>query len=76
MTYVKVCVKFDHIRYICFYSRVPYKEIFGGVVALTKRQFQLVNGYSNRFFHWGGEDDDMYSRSVSMDISQFSISFL
>ena len=42
--------------------RLPYPTIFGGVVAFKKEQFQNVNGFSNCFFGWGGEDDDLYNR--------------
>lgn len=42
--------------------RLPYQGIFGGVSALTKGQMQKVNGFSNKFFGWGGEDDDMHNR--------------
>ena len=47
----------------CF--RLPYNQIFGGVSALSRDQFQEVNGFSNMYFGWGGEDDDMFHRSVS-----------
>lgn len=47
----------------CFVScRLPYKNIFGGATAFTARQFVKVNGFSNRFYGWGGEDDDMSGR--------------
>lgn len=42
--------------------RLPYKDIFGGVSALTLEQFKTVNGFSNKFWGWGGEDDDMANR--------------
>ena len=46
----------------CF--RVPYHGIFGGATGFTEDQFISVNGYSNQFFGWGGEDDDMFNRLV------------
>ncbi|XP_051154133.1 beta-1,4-N-acetylgalactosaminyltransferase bre-4-like [Leptopilina boulardi] len=45
-----------------FKYRLPYADLFGGVSALTKEHFQLVNGFSNVFSGWGGEDDDMANR--------------
>ena len=36
--------------------------MFGGVSQMTDSQFQKVNGYSNNFWGWGGEDDQMYLR--------------
>jgi len=42
--------------------KLPYKNYFGGVIALTVDHFRQVNGYSNKFWDWGGEDDDIYRR--------------
>ena len=39
-----------------------YQEYFGGVIALTTEQFKRINGFSNEFWEWGGEDDDIYNR--------------
>ena len=36
----------------------------GGVLAMSPEQFIAVNGFSNFYFGWGGEDDDMYKRQV------------
>ena len=44
--------------------KLIYKENFGGVTALGKDLFKSVNGFSNLFYGWGGEDDDLYNRIV------------
>jgi len=41
---------------------LEFKSFLGGVSALTSTQFELVNGYSNKFYGWGGEDDDILNR--------------
>src|SRR6218665_41936 len=54
--------------FLCFLllaiCRIPYAGLFGGVTAFTKAQFQSVNGFSNQFYGWGGEDDDMLKRYI------------
>ncbi len=45
--------------------RLLYARYFGGVTALSKDQFVDVNGFSNSFYGWGGEDDDLHHRQVS-----------
>ncbi|XP_039265411.2 beta-1,4-galactosyltransferase 2-like [Styela clava] len=34
----------------------------GGVLGMTEEQFRNVNGYSNEYWGWGGEDDDINGR--------------
>ncbi|XP_014603627.1 PREDICTED: beta-1,4-N-acetylgalactosaminyltransferase bre-4-like isoform X2 [Polistes canadensis] len=56
-----------------FRYNLPYTGLFGGAIALTRKQFEIVNGFSNVFYGWGGEDDDFYSRlqSRGLQITRF-----
>lgn len=47
----------DQFRYVLIYD-----WLVGGVLAVRSDQYQAVNGFSNRFLQWGGEDDDFYGR--------------
>ena len=53
-----------HLSAFCsqFRYELPYKDIFGGVTLFDKLHFEKVNGYSNEYWGWGGEDDDMKKR--------------
>ncbi|KHJ87292.1 N-acetyllactosaminide 3-alpha-galactosyltransferase [Oesophagostomum dentatum] len=43
-------------------DRLAYNGMFGTSSMLSTAQFRKVNGLSNRFWGWGGEDDDLYTR--------------
>ncbi|KAL1497182.1 hypothetical protein ABEB36_008181 [Hypothenemus hampei] len=45
-----------------FRYNLPYLTLFGGAIAILSDQFKDVNGMSNSFYGWGGEDDDFYQR--------------
>ncbi|XP_061658360.1 beta-1,4-galactosyltransferase 4-like [Syngnathoides biaculeatus] len=65
----------DHNLYICDSQpkhlvvgrnatgyKLHYKGYFGGVTAMSREQFRKVNGFSNTYWGWGGEDDDLRIR--------------
>lgn len=41
---------------------MPYSEYFGGVTLFNKEDFLKINGYSNEYWGWGAEDDDIRLR--------------
>ena len=45
--------------------RLAYPELVGGVLSMRVQHFQRLNGYSNLYWGWGAEDDDMAYRCVS-----------
>ena len=57
-------------------------KYFGGSFVLSTENFKLVNGFSNEFWGWGSEDDDIRDRLInkkliitrySADIARFDI---
>ena len=40
----------------------PYKRYFGGVSSIKPEHYIGMNGFSNIYFGWGGEDDDFRHR--------------
>jgi hypothetical protein len=41
---------------------IGYDQYFGGIVLFTKEQVEKTNGYSNEYWDWGQEDDDLFWR--------------
>lgn len=44
-----------------FRFHLPYLGLFGGVISISARQFKDINGMSNVYDGWGGEDDDLFT---------------
>lgn len=51
-----------------FDYRLYYPTFFGGVVTCSKEHYELINGFSNKFLGYGGEDDGVYQSFVQKGI--------
>ena len=50
---------------------LPYDGYFGGVTLFDKASFKKINGYSNEYWGWGAEDDDVLHRCMLKDIDTY-----
>lgn len=41
---------------------IPYNSFSGGVFSASWKHWKLINGMSNLFLGWGGEDDELFER--------------
>uniref|UniRef100_A0A7E4VAX9 Beta-1,4-N-acetylgalactosaminyltransferase n=1 Tax=Panagrellus redivivus TaxID=6233 RepID=A0A7E4VAX9_PANRE len=57
-----------------FKYKLPYESIFGGISAMTRQHVERINGFSNDYWGWGGEDDDLATRvhANGFKISRYS----
>ncbi|KAF7490342.1 Beta-1, 4-galactosyltransferase 7 [Sarcoptes scabiei] len=51
-----------HISAPHLHPKYNYRTYVGGILLMQNEHFQLVNGFSNRYFGWGLEDDEFYAR--------------
>ena len=51
--------------------KLPYEGYFGGVTMFDKESFIKINGYSNDYWGWGAEDDDVLARCQIMGVPIF-----
>ena len=49
-----------------FSYKMPYPYYFGGVTLFDPESFIKINGYSNEYWGWGAEDDDVYFRCAKL----------
>ena len=46
----------------CWAARYSGSSYFGGVVGMSPRAFERIDGFPNAFWGWGGEDDALLRR--------------
>ena len=49
-------------------KREMFDQYFGGVTMITMADFEKINGYSNKYWGWGFEDDDLFLRCQEHNI--------
>jgi hypothetical protein len=47
---------------------IPFESYFGGITLFPSKLFEKINGFSNLYWGWGFEDDDLRYRCVKNDI--------
>jgi hypothetical protein len=57
-------------RHLCtassqFDFKMAYNDMVGGALMITSEHVTMMNGYSNMYWGWGREDDDLYFRLVA-----------
>ena len=52
-----------------FDYKILWHDYFGGVSAMSVQHFNFVNGFSNQYWGWGSEDDDMSFRLKKNDLT-------
>lgn len=60
-----------HIASPKYHPRYHYKKFIGGILLMTMRTYELVNGMSNRFWGWGQEDDELFLRLKEKNVQIF-----
>lgn len=54
-----------------YHPNYNYEKYFGGILLMTSKHFEMVNGFSNRYFGWGLEDDEFYTRVKAAKLQVF-----
>jgi hypothetical protein len=53
--------------------KLGYEQYFGGVILFTKDQVEKTNGYSNDYWDWGQEDDDLFWRAYYEGLTTYKV---
>lgn len=51
-----------HVASPDLHPKYNYPTFVGGILLLTRKQFEQVNGLSNKYWGWGLEDDEFFVR--------------
>jgi len=51
-----------HVASYKLHPNYVYPEFLGGILLISRNDFKLINGMSNRYWGWGLEDDELYHR--------------
>ena len=49
-------------------DNIPFESYFGGITLFPSELFEKVNGFSNLYWGWGFEDDDLRYRCIKNNI--------
>jgi len=49
-------------------KNLTFDDYFGGVTMMSNSTFETINGYSNLYWGWGFEDDDLLFRCVEKSV--------
>jgi hypothetical protein len=49
-------------------DNIPFESYFGGITLFPSELFEKINGFSNLYWGWGFEDDDLRYRCVKNNI--------
>jgi hypothetical protein len=50
-------------------DNIPFESYFGGITLFPSELFEKINGFSNLYWGWGFEDDDLRYRCVKNDVT-------
>ena len=49
-------------------SDLPFESYFGGITLFNVEDFEKINGFSNEYWGWGYEDDDLLYRCIKKNL--------
>ena len=62
-----------HLATVVDDEYIPYEEFIGGVFLINKEHFEQINGFSDEYWGWGYEDNDLLERMRKKDLPLYSL---